>query len=269
MPNQATISQKYHYAYALFSTSGFSEMAMKLALAHQISLIDLSGNEFNNLRNIIDGVANTIVSHRDDPVEEDEELNEEDFDENNIPSRGKLVLSVRHIIRQSLGTLPPIDIPEEDRPQIIPWITEALEPIITVSHQYDELFVAMANGPYMLLLKADNPTSFRDYAIEHPRHKVTIKWSMQIDNGKTWIVKPTENFADGRSAYTLSFKLPEIISRWIFKASEDAQRRALRVKENVFSSITIYRHDADREYLIRLDFDSESIQSINDRVNIS
>lgn len=267
-PNQTTISQKYHYAYALFSTSGFSEMAMRMALAHQISLIDLSGNEFNNLRNVIDRVANTIVSHRDVPNEGDEEEGTEDFDENNILSRGKLVLGVRHIIRESLGTLPPIDIPEEDRPRIMPWIREALEPIITVSNQYDELFVAMANGPYMLLLKADNPTSFRDYAIEHPRHKVTIKWSPQIDNGKTWIVKPTENLADGRSAYSLSFKLPEIISRWIFEASEDARKRALKVKEDVFSSITIYRHEEDQDYLIRLDFDSESIQISNESVNI-
>ncbi len=258
-PDQREILQKYHYAYALFSTSGFSNDAMRMALAHQISLIDLSGNEFNNLRNVIDRVANTIVSHRDLPIEGEEE----DYDEINILRRGKLVLSVRHILRESLGTLPPIDIPLEDRPQNndMPWIRAALEPVRIVSNQYNELFVAMANGPYMLLLKADNPNAFLDYAKRHPRHKVTITWNSQIENGKIWTIKPVEDV----NAYNLSFRLPELLSGWVFAASKDARKRALKVKEQFFSSITIYRHYADgqteQDHLFRLDFDPASIRT--------
>lgn len=40
----------YRYEYALFSTSGFSSRAIDMAITHQISLIDLSGDEFHDLR---------------------------------------------------------------------------------------------------------------------------------------------------------------------------------------------------------------------------
>ena len=256
-PDQTVISQKYHYTYALFSTSGFSERAVKMALAHQISLIDLSGNEFNDLRNVIDSVAETIVTHRGVTMEGEEE----DFNETNTHSRGKLVLSVRYIIRDSLGTLPPIDIPPEDRPQIndsdLLRIREALEPVMPVLDRYNELFVAMTNGPYMLLLKADNPTAFLSYATEHPQHRVKITWSSQIDNGTTWIINPVSD----TSIYKLSFRLPKILSDWIFDASNNARERALKVKTQFFSSITIYRHTANgQDHLFRLNFNPESIR---------
>jgi len=42
--------RRYHYRYVLFSVSGFSPEAQKFALAHQISLIDLQGSAFSDLR---------------------------------------------------------------------------------------------------------------------------------------------------------------------------------------------------------------------------
>lgn len=256
-PDQIAVLQKYHYAYALFSTSGFSEGAVKMALAHQTSLIDLSGNEFNDLRNVIDSAASTIASHRYITIEgEEEHLND-----TNNHIRRKLVLSLRYILRDSLGTLPPIDIPLEDRPQInnnyVYQIREALEPIMPVLNRYNELFVAMTNGPYMLLLKADNPTAFLSYATEHPQHMVKITWSSQIDNGTTWIINPVND----TNIYRLSFRLPKALSDWIFKASNNARERALKVKTQFFSTITIYRHTANgQDHLFRLNFNPESIR---------
>src|SRR5207249_10310278 len=43
---QKPIFQKFQYVYAICSTSGFPESAQDMALAHQISLIDLSDAEY-------------------------------------------------------------------------------------------------------------------------------------------------------------------------------------------------------------------------------
>ncbi|WP_234333382.1 restriction endonuclease [Streptomyces viridochromogenes] len=51
---------RYRYSYAIFSTSGFSAEAQDYALAHQISLIDLSAPDFAVLRNLVRTTADTI-----------------------------------------------------------------------------------------------------------------------------------------------------------------------------------------------------------------
>lgn len=110
----------------------------------------------------------------------------------------------------------------------------------------------MANGPYMLLMKADEPRAFLNYASrKNQRHRVIITWSKRIDDGRTWTILP----ADDSNAYRLSFRLPEALSRWVFGDPRDIRERALQVKGDLFSSITIYRYLDGRDYLFRLEFD--------------
>ena len=52
--------RRFNYCYSLFSTSGFTAPAQEMALAHQVSLIDLSGTEFDELREIIDGLGDFL-----------------------------------------------------------------------------------------------------------------------------------------------------------------------------------------------------------------
>lgn len=243
---QSTFPQKYQYVYALFSTSGFSKPAMEMALAHQISLIDLSGDEYLRLRRSIGQSADSIVRRIDSAVNGEGH----GLDEMPISSRGRLVSGVRSVIRRKLETLPAgIQYPEYD----IPMLEDVLESVIEVARQYGELFVAMANGPYMLLMKADDPIAFLEYARNHPRHGVLITWSQQNDYGRTWRITPSED----ETAYGLSFRLPEILSRWIFGVSDNIRRRAFQIKEEYFSTITIYRHIEGRDCLFRLEFDLE------------
>ncbi|MGK5638649.1 hypothetical protein ACSNOK_10115 [Streptomyces sp. URMC 126] len=51
---------RYRYNYAIFSTSGFSKDAQDYALAHQISLIDLSGPDFDGLRKLVETEADAL-----------------------------------------------------------------------------------------------------------------------------------------------------------------------------------------------------------------
>ncbi|XVQ09568.1 hypothetical protein ACQP1W_44780 [Spirillospora sp. CA-255316] len=52
--------QRYQYSYALFSANGFTVGAQKYALAHQISLVDLSGASFAWLLGMIGATASRL-----------------------------------------------------------------------------------------------------------------------------------------------------------------------------------------------------------------
>jgi hypothetical protein len=52
--------RRFQYCYALFSTSGFTKPAQEFALAHQISLVDLSGGSFANLRGAVSTTAHNL-----------------------------------------------------------------------------------------------------------------------------------------------------------------------------------------------------------------
>ena len=118
----------------------------------------------------------------------------------------------------------------------------------------------MANGPFMLLLKPKDHNKFLQYAIENPNHKVIITWSYYGEDYdekvKTWKIRPVKN----PDEYELSFKLPEKLYKWIFETEKEtkmAKKRAFHAKQ-IFSSITIYRYENERDYLFRLMFDPEA-----------
>lgn len=51
-----------HYRCAIFSTSGFTQDAQEFALAHQISLVDLSLPDFQPLRDLVGTAAKTVYN---------------------------------------------------------------------------------------------------------------------------------------------------------------------------------------------------------------
>lgn len=252
--------QRYHYAYAIFSTSGFSKHAVDMALAHQISLIDLSGEDFRQLRGIIRQAARDIKRRIEGNANfMDREIDGDELDDQIDLSREKIVTSIRYVLRRELGTMP-LNV-ESQYPDDV--ISNLVEPVVSVAKGYDELLVAMANGPFMLVLKADNPGAFIRYATDNPRHKVNIHWDRMIDDGQTWLVNP----ADGSSAYSLSFKLPEILKSWVFETSENTRKRAFQAKQEFLSVITIYRLVEGKDQLFRLEFDAESTRRYTDEIN--
>ncbi len=242
---QVEFPRYYRYEYALFSISGFSPRAINMAITHQISLIDLSGDEFEDLRDKITKSADMIIR----TIEQRSEFQGED-----VHNRGRLVLSVRNGLRIKLRTWP-TEVPQTLDDYYIQVIDDALYHAIQVAHDYRELFVAMADGPFMLLLKERTPGEFVRYANRYRRHDVDIHWSRYEDDGRTWTINPT----DDSDAYSLSFRLPEALSEWIFSRSDFARRRALRVKQNYFSNITIYRYVDGEDYLYRLTYNRERL----------
>lgn len=241
------ILQKYQYAYAIFSTSGFTQPAVDMALAHQISLIDLSIPDFSDLRTTIDRSADEIISRF--------------YSGEDKPNRKGFISSIRSILRRRLDTQPPgiesdrtRDLISEER------VSGYLSPVVEKAKEFDELFVAMVNGPYMILLKADNPQNFIAYATEHPQHEVIIHWNPDIELGGPWVIQPANS--SGNDAYKLTFRLPKAFAKYIFGGTNtvpEIRERAIDTKRKFFSSITIYRYSSE-DQLIRLKFDLKATQ---------
>ncbi len=81
--------KRYSYQHALFSTSGFTAPAAEYALAHQISLVDLSSQDFLDVVNLADSITNAI------------------WDDGDPPSRrGGFIARLRTELRSQLDTWP-------------------------------------------------------------------------------------------------------------------------------------------------------------------
>lgn len=236
---QDTFFPKYQYVYAIFSTSGFSRPAMDMAIAHQISLIDLSGSEYDKLKKVIKQSAIELL----ELIQEGEKIN-----------RGQLVSDLRYTIRKVLGTLPN-ELSNKSSSNI--YLEKSIEKTLEFAREDNELFVGMSNGPFMLLFKPNARNSFLKFAKQNPNHDVIITRPPDgEDRGEPWKIQPTSN----PNAYELSFKLPERLYKWIFEIGKERKtisNRALNVKQQYFSSITIYHYENEKDYLFRLKFDPE------------
>ena len=62
MTNEKLKLPKYNYNYAIFSTSGFTGDAQRLALAHKIKLIDLSSGYYSWIRDFINQIVDRLFS---------------------------------------------------------------------------------------------------------------------------------------------------------------------------------------------------------------
>lgn len=257
MRNTRILINRYNYNYALFSTSGFSKDAVNMAIAHRISLIDLSGPEFSDLRNMIEQVADNIIEYY---AKREDTANNTIENEDDSLSRNSFITQLRMFIRQQLGTWPVGVIENQHwRGQDEGILLDGfLGELISFLRHYNELFVGMANGPFMLVLKADNVNDFISYGKEHPTHKVKIHWSPNDHGGRKWYIRPVyRHFRD----YQLTFTVPKMLGDWIFK-SNNSICRALDAKEKFLSNITIYRSSEDKDELYRLIYSSEDTQRL-------
>lgn len=236
-----SLRQQYNYCYVLFSTSGFSEPATAYAMAHGVSLVDIEAPAFKPLVDAVRTCAKQIT----DAIGKYDEL-----------THGSFLATVRDYLRTSLPTYP-IGLPPLHQPELPPEFLDALSILVSKSQNFGELFIGMANGPFMLLLKADDRQSFLDYAFAIPRHTVRINWSRRHDDGLTWSITP----ADRPGAYRLTFRVPELLAEWIAGREGEYRENAIAAKERFFSNIYIYRKtEGSEDRLIRLEFDRRAVR---------
>ncbi|MFF3589016.1 hypothetical protein ACFYYI_17915 [Streptomyces sp. NPDC002387] len=228
---------RYHYSYAIFSTAGFSRDAQEYALAHQISLIDLSMPDFEGLRNLVSRQAQRVHEVLDTLP----------------PKQRPRVHAVRTHLRHRL--LQVVDdysyfMYEDDVPVLPRSVTQPLDDIAQSlsSRQTPGLVLAFPSGPFVLGLTSENLYTFVDYARRHPTHTVHLRRLPQIASHPVWQVRP----AEGPGAYAMTFSLPEQVESWIRAQEETVNDRARWIKRNVLSTMTIYWLDGDHTLTFQL-----------------
>ena len=243
------LMKRYSYQYALFSASGFSKNAVDYALAHQLSLIDLSGPDFDDLLKFVDDLAELIFTQ---------------------PHPGyktsKFFELLRSSIRRQLATWPSnIQFPAEvnnDLENMYSEFTEFWNEFSTAMQEgiekIGELFVGMAEGPFLLIFRPRDENEFLSFAELNASHRVSISWTDQEDLRTQWTIQPIEN----PNAYELSFGLPQALADWIFDDSTTSRVSAQQAKQQFFSDITIYRHVDDKDFLYRLRYDAEATRKL-------
>lgn len=250
---------KFSYAGALFSTAGFSGPAMNMALAHGISLVEIDTPEFRPLLDAITDSADRIVAWNEGieaaagaVLEADEAMPADD-----VPKlTGGLILALRTALRESLGTQ--TFEAKEAATALAAQLTPLLDSATSAAKETGLLFVGMSTGPFMLILKADDPEKFVDYVRDRPSHNVRIGWGAALDDGGTWYITPFDQLGTD-DGYRLTFRLPSVIRNWVF-SEENTRRAAKHAKEQFFPNISIVHVDGDRELLIRLKYSPSDVQ---------
>lgn len=220
--------RRYQYVYTLFSTSGFAPPAQDYALAHQISLVDLSGQSFEWLRSLVRETA-TDLHGLGDPMET--------FSVN--------INRLRRITREMLrdggigarkSYFDPRDNPLEAFAQ-------------GLLRKDAELLMGFPASPFVLMFGSDVPARFIEYAQTYPNHKVRIR-PKGSGGADEWRMVPW----DDQDAYQLTFNLPERIQGWISEKEKDREDRAREFKKTFLPTITVYRRQEGVTRVYQLEY---------------
>lgn len=246
---RARLVRRFTYCYSLFSTTGFTEPAEDMALAHQISLIDLSGPDFGPVREAVDQLG-TLVFDRAGRVGR----------RANNPGQVRVIPAIRRHMRRKLETWP-VQVPfrranaDADIENLLGDLGEFDRSLGRLT-AFGEFFVGMVNGPFLLVLRADDPAAFVRFADAHPTHNITINWVPSARNDYQGVIRS----AQVPEAYTLFFGLPSVLQDYILVDENRGVRLDPTLKRKFFSDITIYRRVQNRDTLYRLTYDPNAVR---------
>ena len=196
-PQRSRPRRRFQYCYALFSTSGFTQVAQEFALAHQISLIDLSGESFAKLRDAVSHAARELW-----------------FVEERYPRTGPLVPWMRWRLRLLFGTVPE-DVVMMDLGQSLPHLATdelnyyANEILASFVEQLKTqtavgLLIGFPSAPFIIPLATADRSQFLRYANTHPSHQIDLRRSGHGHSAE-WVVSPSQDSSAYRaSLYTAS-----------------------------------------------------------------
>jgi hypothetical protein len=234
---------RYRYSYAIFSTSGFSREATEYALAHQISLVDLSMPDFGPLREHVRTTANRVHTALAA-----------------LPATGRPGLhSVRGYLRRRLQEVVDDVAEMEEEPTELP--TELRQPfeelVSTLSRRSTlGLVLAFPAAPFVLGLASDDLYAFVDYCCTHPTHSVRLRRLRQAASHPVWELRS----AAAPDAYTMTFSLPSRVEAWIVAQAEAVRARTVWIKQQLLSGMTIYWMDGDQPLTFCLRYETGDLR---------
>lgn len=224
-PHSSRPRRRFQYCYALFSTSGFSKEAQDFALAHQISLIDLSGESYEQLRSAIRIAAQELWAE--------------------AGSRRVTTFPLswtRSTLRATLGTAEPEQMPEitSNAPAFLSRAEATLGGLVDAlrAHAAVEMLLGFPAAPFIVSFATSDREGFMRCAAAHPSHAVRLRRTGQGDRAE-WVATPYQD----PHAYELRFVLPRRMESWISENEETRRPRTSAVKIDFLSAIMVYYLD--------------------------
>jgi Restriction endonuclease len=218
-----------HYRYALFSTSGFTAPAQNYAIAHQISLVDLSGPEWTDLTEVAHNGASDLLARA--------QLGDRSFPVNRL----------REILRNRLGTAPPGSPTRGEAP------IDVLDDLQTEADLLAQRFLETVAGALLVFpasgqVQLARPESLGEFiarVTHEPEHQVTLSVDRRQVHGRarTWIVRPLHH---SDASYSLRLTLPAAIERRAL-AESDRLQQVLRAKDELGGRLDVFWDPRGRE----------------------
>lgn len=200
---------KYNYNYAIFSTSGFTDDAQRLAIAHKIYLMDLSSGYYNWIRDFINQIVDRL------------------FDINGIRGEdisGDIFNGFKEDFSRWINNLS-YNIPyrwfDFDIQQSV------VNEFVNQMQNVRSIYIASTKSSQIIALVPNDDEDFRESLRRNPHQEVTITWNENEND--VWIVRPTGNY----DRYRLTFQLPSVIREYIFDNSANQYESAYDEKIEV------------------------------------
>lgn len=232
--------RRYQYRYALFSISGFTPDAQKYALAHQISLVDLQGPAFADLRGVTSQTAQRLLI-----LAQSSGLSSFPLNQMRIALRRalrtwtngeRLEDPTYEAAKARASAVTNGDIGDSDRLPLgeLARIAADLDEELT-----DGLILGFPQGPFILVLQPDDPEAFDDFLNESTAEiDVDIRYAGRAGVGGEWAIVPQPR----REELAVRFGIPPLLEAWLL-AEDDVDRERVRLaKRTLFSAIALFHH---------------------------
>ncbi|MCK9795953.1 restriction endonuclease [Isoptericola sp. 4D.3] len=216
--------RRVQYRYSIFSTSGFSRDAQKFALAHQISLVDLSGPNWGHLGQVLRGAAREAIE---------------------IIPNAQVSQMARHALRASLRAMEAVG--RDDRPPVAPvsipplmgeWADRLARTLLTSESTSGDILLGFVDAPFILALRPDDTEAFYRFV---ERTSSPIRTQIVYDKrdpvgAGDWIVH-----SDEPGAFRLTFPLPGMLEELLIAVpDQEIPRFASLARRELMSTITVY-----------------------------
>ena len=239
-------AKRYLYRYSLFSANGFTEAAQSFALAQQISLIDLRGPAFADIRAAVRDATDAL--HR---------LAREHGQTSTFPTG-----QMRTALRLALGTwqrdepakhlqaranstqsqraaMAAAEVKIGNETNLLP-----REELASIAAKLDDdltdIFVlAFPDAPFIIALRPDDIAIF-DAFLDGGDGIRNIHIGFDPNAGQgvgEWVIT-AEEAPELPLAY---FGLPPMLDAWLLAEGGEARERAIRIKHDQLSTMTVYR----------------------------
>lgn len=233
MDDEELSIEKYQYHYAIFSTSGFTKATQRFAVAHKIHLIDLTGDEY---RSIID-LIKEIVEELD---------NRFPYGYDNI-SKEMFSLFKEEFSKVIRGEIMDINLVYGE---------ELINMVSSLKRNIDGklVYLATANGSYIIPLFSNE--NFNEILRNNPHQDIAITW--KIRNPNKWRITSRYN-----QDFTIQFTLPNVLLKYMISDINHIEDNAMNIKENRIGKLVFIGYlDGYNPTLCTLKFDKEFTQEI-------